>query len=206
MNARIAPSAPLALPQSARSLRVLQIAAIALAVAGNLTFMAVVVAGVVPPDVAGAAPLAACAGMIVFAVACLRAQNVARALGSTVARSNAAGAVLLCVFVSFVGVPLLIWRSAQSVAAAVGDDGMRNKAILLAWAYALSPLVTVAVSVGVIAAGGNAAWYFVGQVFGVALLAVATQLILGPLIAELDSRAPLGGVDGDATSAAVRSL
>lgn len=117
------------------------------------------------------------------------------------------------VFFSFAAIPLMLAAAGKGLAAALADDGVRRRANTIAMVLflALFPLPLVANIAGALLAGGEHFIVFVvaNSVVNVLVLAVGTQLLLGPTLdfIELSRRAPvgdLGGVSSEA-SVAVRS-
>ena len=192
---------------NARGLRALQLTAVALLVASNLAFLALALTGVVSPSWVVGAPFSLLASAA-LAVLLVRVQRVAHGLGGPAPVSALAPSIFWCTAVSFIGLPFLLYRTGQAVAATLDDDSIRVRSLAVAWAVGLAPVV-----VGV---GGRFLTFALGLDFPLAYLVVpfvivlvtatATQVVAAPLIDELHARRPLDGVDGATTPAAIRSL
>lgn len=183
---------------TARALRTLQLVTIALSVAGNLSYSTLVYFDVVAADFWFALPFAFLSA-ILFAVLCVRVQRAAHALGGLPPSSETVTASLFCALLGFVGIPLTLHKTASAVAIALNDDVVRQRGVALAWTIGLSP-------VPLAFASAITGLHLVAPLASVVLLGIATQLIAAPLVEEFRARAPQGGVDGDGTSAAIRSL
>jgi hypothetical protein len=193
---------------SANALRALQVGALALAVAGNLSLSTVAfLVNDVTRWYALFLPLSLLA-LVAIAFFFLLVQRAAHELGGPKPVSPMASTIALCCVVSFIAVPMLIARTGKQVAIALDDDGIRLRSLIVAWAVALAPIFVS----GPVRAlcSGLGIHYMVSVVVvplvGILLSGIATQVVAGPVIDVLASRVPLDAVDANGTPAAIRSL